>query len=173
MRNRTPDRFAGGVNEESERENPMGLFPPRRDQQNPLELGRQGETHITARLMAVGYVVLVPVDGAQRYDLVIEDANAQFWRIQCKKGRWKEDEGVVEFVVKSFGSFRGGKWSSQSCKDDAIDYFAVYCRELDKVYLVPSALVGVNTVWLRVLDIKSKRGGGRHLAAKWAADYEL
>jgi len=151
----------------------MGLFPPRRDQQNPLELGRQGETHITARLMAAGYVVLVPVDGAQRYDLVIEDANAQFWRIQCKKGRWKEDEGVVEFVVKSFGSFRGGKWSSQSYKDDAIDYFAVYCRELDKVYLVPSTLVGVNTVWLRVLDKKSKRGGGRHSAAKWAADYEL
>ena len=63
----------------------MGLFPPRRDQQSDSELGRQGETLITARLMAAGYIVLVPVDGVQRYDVVIEDANGQFWRIQCKK----------------------------------------------------------------------------------------
>ncbi len=151
----------------------MVLFPPRRDQQSDSELGRQGETLITARLMAVGYTVLVPVDGVQRYDMVIEDANGQFWRIQCKKGRWREDEGVVEFTVRRSGSYRQGKWSPQSYKNDAIDYFAVYCRELDKVYLVPSDLVGVNTAWLRVLDSKSKRGGGRHLAAKWAADYQL
>jgi len=151
----------------------MELFPPRRDQQSDSELGRQGETFVIARLMAVGYVVLVPVDGVQRYDMAIEDANGQFWRIQCKKGKWKEDEGVVEFPLRSTGNFRQGRWSAQSYKNDAIDYFAVYCRELNKIYLVPSDLVGVNTAWLRVSEPKSKRRGGKNLPTKWAADYEL
>jgi hypothetical protein len=136
-------------------------------------LGRQGETFVTARLMAVGYIVLIPVDGTQRYDMVIEDANRQFWRIQCKKGRFKEGEGVVEFTLRSSGSFRQGKWAPQSYKNDAIDYFAICCRELNKVYLVPSNLVGVNTAWLRISEPKSKRRGGRNLPTKWAADYEL
>ena len=68
----------------------MGLFPPQREKQTHSELGRQGETFVISRLMEVGYVVLVPVDGSQRYDMVIEDANGQFWRIQCKTGKWKE-----------------------------------------------------------------------------------
>jgi len=62
----------------------MGLFPPQREKQTHSELGRQGETFVISRLMEVGYVVLVPVDGSQRYDMVIEDANGQFWVIQCK-----------------------------------------------------------------------------------------
>ena len=53
----------------------MDLFPPRKVTQSHSELGRQGETFVIARLMQVGYTVLVPVDGVQRYDLVIEDAD--------------------------------------------------------------------------------------------------
>ena len=36
-----------------------------------------------------------PYGGSERYDLVIEDVEGQFWRIQCKSG-WIE-HGAVYF----------------------------------------------------------------------------
>jgi hypothetical protein len=149
----------------------MELFPPRRDKQSDSELGKQGETFVIARFMAVGYVVLVPVDGTQRYDMVIEDANGKFWRIQCKKGRWKEDQGVITFSAKKT-SFSRGTWSRTSYTyHDSVDFFAIYCRELQKVYLVPIDQIGINEGCLRVKP--TQRTGFRGRLAKLAEDYEV
>ena len=57
----------------------MGLFEPTKKQ-----LGEQSQAHIIARLLEVGYTVLTPYGDSSRYDLVIEDAEGQFWRVQCK-----------------------------------------------------------------------------------------
>ncbi|HEY6284538.1 MAG TPA: group I intron-associated PD-(D/E)XK endonuclease [Ktedonobacteraceae bacterium] len=151
----------------------MGLFPPRREKQTDSELGRQGETFVISRLMEVGYVVLVPVDGTQRYDMVIEDANGQFWRIQCKTGKWKEAEGVIIFSARK-SSFSRGAWAKTAYTyHDAVDFFAVYSRELQKVYLVPIDQVGVNEGWLRVKPAPTQRKGFKGRSAKLAEDYEL
>ena len=99
----------------------MSLFPPRKENQSHSELGRQGETFVISRLMQVGYTVLVPVDGVQRYDMVIEDANRQFWRIQCKTVRNKGE--VLAFNVR-----KADKYNYR----DSVDFFAAYCRELQK-----------------------------------------
>ena len=141
----------------------MGLFPPRKENQSHSELGRQGETFVISRLMQVGYTVLVPVDGVQRYDLVIEDANQQFWRIQCKTARYKQD--VLSLSVR-----KAGKYTYQG----SVDFFAAYCRELQKVYLIPVTDVGVNECWLRLEPARTNRGPNRWgKSALWAADYEL
>lgn len=141
----------------------MGLFPPRKEKQSLSELGRQGETFVISRLMQAGYTVLVPVDGVQRYDLVIEDANQQFWRIQCKTVRYKQE--VLSLSVRN-----AGRYNYQG----SVDFFAAYCRELQKVYLIPITDVGVNECWLRLEPAKTNRGANRWgKSALWAADYEL
>ena len=57
----------------------MDLFVPTKKQ-----LGERSQAHIIARLLEVGYTVLTPYGDSSRYDLVIEDADGKFWRVQCK-----------------------------------------------------------------------------------------
>ena len=64
----------------------MGLLGPTKKQ-----LGERSQAHIIARLLDSGYKVLVPYGDSSRYDLVIEDANEQLWRVQCKTA-WIEGE---------------------------------------------------------------------------------
>lgn len=66
----------------------MGLFHPKKRAIVTMKnTGDKSEACIIAKLMQVGYAVLIPFGGSERYDLVIEDADGQFWRVQCKTGR--------------------------------------------------------------------------------------
>jgi hypothetical protein len=47
-------------------------------------MGERSEAIIIGRLGYSGYTVLKPYGENQRYDLVIEDADRHFWRVQCK-----------------------------------------------------------------------------------------
>jgi len=67
-----------------EGENIMGNFGPR---QNPKSIGERSQAHIIARFLDVGYNILIPYGDNTRYDLVIEDADGNFYRVQCKTGR--------------------------------------------------------------------------------------
>ena len=66
----------------------MGLFGPK---QNNKTKGERSEAIIIAKLLEVGYGVLTPFGDNRRYDLVIEDADGKFWRVQCKTG-WMDYE---------------------------------------------------------------------------------
>src|SRR5579864_891202 len=70
----------------------MGLLEPTKKQ-----LGERSQAHIIARLLEVGYTVLTPYGDSSRYDLVVEDAEGQFWRIQCKTARIEDNGTVVAF----------------------------------------------------------------------------
>ncbi len=59
----------------------MGQFGPR---QNDKTIGERSEAIIMAKLLEVGYGVLMPFGDNRRYDLVIEDADEQFWRVQIR-----------------------------------------------------------------------------------------
>ena len=88
----------------------------------PLAKGSVAETHTVAALARCGYFPLLPAIAGGRYDLVFEDAEGNFWRVQVKTGRYKG--GSIEFHTKSNsvkGSYRG-----------QADYFAVYCPDLRK-----------------------------------------
>src|SRR5260370_17115915 len=61
----------------------MEILGPKRDNKS---VGERSQAIILARLSEVGYNVLIPFGENHRYDLVIEDADRQFWRIQCKPG---------------------------------------------------------------------------------------
>jgi hypothetical protein len=103
----------------------MGLFGPKR---HPKRVGQQTEAAIISRLLEVGYNVLVPYLGENlRYDLVIEDADRQFWRVQCKTA-WmdKEQDCIVFKTASSYYHHRkdGTTWGKKAYQGE-IDYFAV------------------------------------------------
>ena len=145
----------------------MGLFGPTKKQ-----LGELSQAHITARLLEVGYIVLSPYGDGSRYDLVIEDTEGKFWRVQCKTA-WMEDEGAsIQFAATSLRSrsTNGKVTYSRAAYVGQVDYFAVYSHELHKTYLIPASHIGNATrMRLRVSPSKNNQERG----VKWAKEYEL
>ena len=129
--------------------------------------GQISEAAIAARLLQAGYVVLAPYGGTQRYDLVVEDADGKFWRIQCKSA-WIDEGGTVLKFDTANHNVTGMKRDWRHYRGQC-DYFAVYSAELNKVYLVPVDDVGTTRAHLRLEP--SKNGQEKHV--RWARDYEL
>jgi hypothetical protein len=144
----------------------MGLFGGVRRDTN--RIGEISESAIITRFLQLGYVVLTPYGGNQRYDLVIEDAEGQFWRVQCKTGRIDEDCTVIRFntaIRNVTGKNRQSRHYQGQC-----DYFAVYCEKLNKVYLIPVDQAGLlSCLSLRLAPRKSNLDKN----ILWAKDYEL
>ena len=133
---------------------------------NPKGIGENSEAAVLAALLRAGKIVLKPFGDNQRYDLVTDEGDGKFCRIQCKTGRLKHDGAVLLFDTCSSYVHRGrGK---RDYKGDA-DVFAVYSPELDKVYLVPVAETGSRGCHLRVIPSKS----GQFKKTRVAAKYEL
>jgi len=118
---------------------------------------------VLAALVRNGKEVLVPFGDAQRYDLVtLDGANAV--RIQVKKGRLCRGRTVLRFDTCS---------QSRNCprrdyRGDA-DLFAVYCVELDKVYVIPVIDAPIAGCQLRLAPSKNNQRDG----IRWAKDFEL
>lgn len=128
---------------------------------NPKAVGEISEGCILALLLRAGAVVLVPFGNNQRYDFVAE-VDGKFIRIQCKTGRKRG--AVIQF---NSCSFSGGK--KRRVYTGEADVFAVYCQELEKMYIVPVACTGKKEVWLRLDDVKNKQVK----MVRMARDYEF
>ena len=142
---------------------------PLKPRQNPKAVGERSEAIIMAKLVELGYEVLKPFGDNLRYDLVIEDADGKFWRIQCKTGRSNGE--YIEFAPASlYYHTRAGKTVNGSKSyHGQIDYFAVYCRETRGVYLVPVSHTGTSQVSLRLVPTKNNQEKN----VRWAKDYEI
>ncbi len=130
-------------------------------------IGEISEAAIITRFLQLGYVVLTPYGGNQRYDLIIEDADGQSWRIQCKSAWIDEDGTVLKFDTANHnvtGKKRDWRHYRGQC-----DYFAVYCEQLNKVYLIPVDQVGTTRAHLRLAPAKNNQEKN----VRWAKDYEL
>src|SRR2546421_8355519 len=105
--------------------------------------------------------------GTQCYDLVIEDADGKFWRIQCKSA-WIDENGTVLKFDTANHNVTGTKRDWRHYRGQC-EYFAVYSAELNKVYLVPVDDVGTTRAHLRLEPSKNKQEKN----VRWARDYEL
>src|SRR5581483_10587734 len=76
----------------------MGQVGPKR---HTDKTGDISEAAIIARLLQVGYNVFTPYGKNHRCDLVIEDADGQFWRVQCKTGWLDENQTIITFATAS------------------------------------------------------------------------
>jgi len=146
-------------------EKQMGLFGGVRRDTN--RIGEISESAIITRFLQLGYVVLTPYGGNQRYDLVIEDADGHFWRIQCKTGRIDDGSTAIRFNT-AIRNVTGKNKQSINYRGQC-DYFAVYNEALNKVYLVPVDQVGTASAALRL----TARKNSQEKYTLWARDYEL
>jgi hypothetical protein len=130
--------------------------------------GDISEAAIVTRLLQSGYVVLTPYGKNHRYDLVIEDADGQFCRIQCKTGWLDEERTVIRFATASSYNHTATQKGWRHYRGQ-VNYFAIYCEDLGKVYLVPVDAVGLTQAMLRLTPTKNKQAKN----VRWAHDYEL
>jgi hypothetical protein len=131
------------------------------------QIGDISEVATILRFLQLGYTVLMPYGGNQRYDLMIEDEDENFWCIQCKTAWLNKDGTVLTFNTANHnvtGKNRNWRNYRGQC-----DYFAVYNEELNKVYLIPVDQVGTINASLRLAPTKSNQ----EKKVRWAKDYEL
>ena len=130
---------------------------------DPKSVGEQSEAQVVSALLKYGKTILVPFGDNQRYDMVI-DEGGRFYRVQCKTGRLKS--GSIDFPTCSSQVHRGkGRQSYRG----QIEFFAVYCPDNEKVYLVPVDEVGLREGALRVDPVKN----GQTKKIRLASDFEL
>ncbi len=138
---------------------------------NHKEMGERSEVIIAARLVSVGYIVLKPLGENHRYDLVIEDADRKFWRVQCKTAWISKDQQTIRF--NSCSNHYAYTWQKDTMTKrhyrGEVEYFAVYNPDLEKVYFVPVDDVGITQVTLRLTPPKNNQ----LQKVNMAKDYEL
>ncbi len=151
----------------------MGFFRP-----TPKEkgikgaIGAESEAVIAAALIQAGYTVLTPNGYMHRYDLVIEDADGNFLKLQCKTAWPIEDGACLIFVTSSLqqAGQRGRKISVRKSYTNDVHYFAVYSPHTGKIYLVPVEETAKSFTRLR---LRPATKNGQQKRIKYAEDYEL
>lgn len=154
------------------KEDPVLFRPMPKEKGIKGATGAESEAVIAAALIQAGYTVLTPNGYMHRYDLVIEDANGEFWKIQCKTA-WLINEGnILVFNTASLlqAGQRGRKVSIRKNYKNDVHYFAVYSPDTRKVYLVPIKGTPDTAMRLRLTEATKN---GQSKGVKYAADYEL
>lgn len=109
--------------------------------------GNIAEAFATARLLELGFVVLVPVGNMERFDLVLYDGE-KYIRVQVKTGRLRD--GVIKFSTRSV-NYKG----VAKTYNNEVDLFVVYCPTTKEVYAVNAQDAGTSTLSLRVGESKT------------------
>lgn len=129
--------------------------------------GRGDETELAVMLALVraGKKILRPFSSAMRYDVLIDNEDGTFTRVQCKTGR--ERAGVVEFRLYSIS----GHNTEQNGYRGQVDAFGVYCPASRIAYLVPMAALGSCASTARLRTAPARNGQRRR--TRPAADFVI
>lgn len=130
-----------------------------------MESHRKGdltEATVVAELKRRGIAVSLPFGDNERYDLIAE-SNDDLYRIQVKTG-WISD-GCVRFHGKS--SHTNSEGNVYKTYDGDIDFFAVYCHEIDQLYLIGESEFETQMI-LRVEEPVQAQP-----SINWAEEYEF
>lgn len=123
------------------------------------------ELAVALALMRSGRKVLRPVSTGLRYDLVIDEENGTFTRVQCKTGRLRA--GVISFRLAMSDARRpnGVPYHGE------VEAFGVHCPEVARSYLVPMTDLGTmrNLASLRLTPARN----GQRKGIRDAARYEI
>ena len=132
---------------------------------NTKHRGSTSEAHIMAALLEQGLTVLVPWGENCKYDLLTENQDGAFTRIQCKTGRMKD--GYIDFGTSSTYRIKG-EIVNKDYRGHA-DLFGVYCPQNNKCYLISVSVVGKRGGRLR---LEAPKGKGQN-EIKMAGKYEI
>jgi hypothetical protein len=135
-----------------------------KEKRNTKHVGDIAESAVITALIKCGYEVSIPFGENHRYDVIV-DKDGVLSRIQIKSGRLRK--GVVDYAACSSHSHRGGP-NSRSYHGE-VDYFGIYCKDTDEVYLVPCADAPATRGSLRIDPTKQ----GQSKKVRWAQPYLL
>lgn len=130
---------------------------------SPKAIGDIAVAGVLASLLKKGFAILLPFGDSQRYDLVL-DKEGKLFRVQCKSGRIRN--GCIKFNTSSTEWYKGHRRKNYKGQ---IDYFGIYCPELDKSYLVPFDIMAETQGLLRVNPTKNNQSK----LVRWSQDYEI
>lgn len=131
---------------------------------SPTQIGDISEAMVRARFIEKGYVVLVPLNSGLRYDIAVEK-DGIFKRVQIKTGRLLDND-VILFNTSSLDP---STRNSQVDYYGDIDWFAIYCPQTKKTYLLNVDEAPPNNCRFRVTPTKNNQTKG----IRWAKDYEF
>src|SRR5260221_3504421 len=120
-------------------------------------------------MLKAGKTVLRPVSNGLRYDIVVDNLDGTFTRVQCKTGTLKCDGGVVRFRPRSADARRPNRVPYHG----QIDAFGIYCPQNDHDYFVPIADLGTisSEVSVRVVPAPSRQEIGVRYANAYALQF--
>ena len=137
---------------------------------DPNEVGAITMAEVVRAVIAAGWNVLYSPIRVRRYDIVIEDVEGRFFRVQCKTGQLSH--GAVFFRPVSLRAAKeetGWRRVTTTYQGD-IEYFGVYCPDNGKVYLVPIEDVTTQAACYLRVDLPKNNQRKR---IRWAKDYEV
>ncbi len=130
--------------------------------------GAVAEAEIALAAIRLGIPVLKPVAEHGRYDLGFE-VGRRILRVQCKWASLDKAAGTIRVSLQSSWLSPNGYVRSYYSEDE-IDLVAVYCGDLDRCYLLPSALIaGSREIHLRVSPARN----AQRACINVATDFEL
>ena len=136
-----------------------------------LDSNRKGaiaEAKIATAAIELGIPVLRPMAEHGRYDLAF-DIGTRIFKVQCKWAGLDERRGAMRINLRCSSCTPGG-YSSSQYADGEIDLLAAYCGELDRCYLLPSALaVRRGGIHLRVSPARN----GQRACINLASEFEF
>lgn len=126
--------------------------------------GDLAELEVAMALMRAGRKVLRPFSTGLRYDLVIDDGQRRFTRIQCKMGILRD--GAVQFRLYSVNVSR--RFVPRTYRGE-VDAFGVYCPQTEACYLVPMSELSANAAFacLRTEPARNGQAAGIRLASDY------
>jgi hypothetical protein len=134
---------------------------------HPKDIGDRTTLAVMLALQDAGFLIATPFGENTRYDLVVDDGD-DLWRVQCKTGRVRF--GAVVFPTCSSYAHHPNPRITRRSYVGEIDFFGVWCPQLDSVYLVP--IEDASSRSYAALRYLPSRNGQRK-AIRWAADYEI
>lgn len=132
---------------------------------NTHKIGNFSEQNIICRLLSLDRVVLKPVGEGHRYDLLMDNQNGTFTRIQCKTARVTKN-GCLSFATGSRGGYK--KQKNRGYKGEA-DVFLVYSPMTQQVYYIPVDMAPEGSMLLRLQSPERTVNRNIH----WASDFEI
>jgi hypothetical protein len=135
--------------------------------EHPKDVGDRTQLAVMLALRDAGYAVLVPFGENTRYDLVIDDRKS-LARVQCKTGRLRN--GAVKWATCSSYAHHPHPKARKVDYQGEVDFFAVFCRDTQGVYLVP--IDDVPTATLASIRVERARNNQRRFVRD-ASKYEI
>jgi hypothetical protein len=133
----------------------------------PTEKGGIAELAIASAAARLGIVVCRPMTEGRRYDFVF-DADHQLLRVQCKWGTREGDIVRCRLSTARHSPVTGYIRTTYTVEE--VDAVAIYCHELNSVYLLPiEEVAGQTYLHLRLTPARNNQQRG----CRMADDYRL